>query len=87
MTMPLIHALTILHGEDRASLLDVIHRYDEGRLPELVALLERSGSIRYAELLVRNHLDRATEALDALPKSDAITVLRHVCDTMQFRRI
>lgn len=87
MTMPLIHALTLLHGEDRASLLDVIHRYDEGRLPELVALLERSGSIRYAELLVRNHLDRATEALDALPKSEATTVLRHVCDTMRFRRI
>ena len=63
MTLPLIHALTLSHGEDRATLAELLASFSEDRWDELMAILERSDSLHYVELLVGLHLERAANAL------------------------
>ncbi len=63
MTLPLIHALTLSHGADREELATILGAFEQDRWPRLMALLERSSSLEYAELLVDLHLERAAEAL------------------------
>ena len=63
MTLPLIHALTLSHGEDRATLAELLASFSEDRWDELMAILDRSDSLHYVELLVGLHLERAANAL------------------------
>ena len=75
MTLPIIYALTMLHGSDRSHLEDVLINYRDNRLQELVELLERAGSMEYSRILISNHVERALKHLDALPDSEAKTLL------------
>lgn len=63
MTLPLIHALTLSHGEDRTTLAELLASFSEDRWDEFMAILERSDSLHYVELLVGLHLERAANAL------------------------
>ena len=59
MTLPLIHALTLLHGERRRQLAEILNNFNDGMWDELMGLLETSDSITYAESLMLTHLERA----------------------------
>ena len=69
MTLPIIYALTMLHGTDREQLKDVLTNFGDDRLHELVELLEQAGSFEYAKLLVSNHVERALDHIERLPDS------------------
>jgi geranylgeranyl pyrophosphate synthase len=71
MTLPLIHALTLLHGDSRTRLSEVIVGFHDGLWDELVELLKEAGSLEYARTLVRNHIDRALHMLRQFPESEA----------------
>ena len=71
MTLPLIHALTLLHGDSRSRLSEVIVGFHDGLWDELIDLLTEAGSLEYARTLVRNHTDRALHLLRQFPESEA----------------
>ena len=70
MTLPLIHALTLSHGDERRRLAEVIENFHEGLWDELTGLLNSAGSLGYARTITMNHLGRAIDALLQFPKSD-----------------
>jgi len=78
MTLPIIYALTMLHGTDREHLKDVLTNFADDRLHELVELLERAESFEYAKLLVSNHVERALSHLETLPDSDEKELLKEI---------
>ena len=71
MTLPLIHSLTMSHGDSRRRLSEIIDNFDESMWGELTNLLNATGSLDYARTLVDNHLARALDALLQFPQSDA----------------
>jgi len=75
MTLPLIYALTMLHGEERRQLEDTLTNFSDFRLQELQALLEKAGSFDYARLLISNHVERAIDSLEGIPESNAKDLL------------
>ena len=85
MTLPLIHTLTLSHGDDRRRLAEVISNFHDGLWDELTNLLNRSGSIGYASTLVKNHLTRALEALFEFPESDERDVLEWLTNQVMER--
>ena len=78
MTLPIIYALTMLHGQERGHLEDVLTNFGDDRLEELVDLLERAGSFEYARILVSNHVERALGHLAPVPESEAKTLLEEI---------
>ena len=75
MTLPIIHALTTLHGNNRENLEDVLMDFSEDRWDELIELLEVSGSIGYVRSLIDSHIQRAVESLAILPNSGQIELM------------
>ncbi len=71
MTLPLIHSLTLLHGDKRRRLAEVIDNFEESLFGELCDLLNHSESLAYARTLANNHLSRALEILGDSPPSEA----------------
>jgi len=78
MTLPIIYALTMLHGTDRDQLRDVLTNFGDDRLQELVELLEQAGSFNYAKLLVSNHVERALDHIEMLPDSEEKGMLMQI---------
>lgn len=78
MTLPIIYALTMLHGADRDQLRDVLINFGGDRLHELVELLEQAGSFEYAKLLVSNHVERALDHIESLPDSEEKEMLTEI---------
>ena len=78
MTLPIIYALTMLHGADRDQLRDVLINFGDDRLHELVELLEQAGSFEYAKLLVSNHVERALDHIESLPDSEEKEMLTEI---------
>jgi len=78
MTLPIIYALTMLHGADRDQLRDVLTNFGDDRLQELVELLEQAGSFNYAKLLVSNHVERALDHIEMLPDSEEKEMLMQI---------
>jgi geranylgeranyl pyrophosphate synthase len=85
MTLPLIHALTLSHGKDRATLAKVLADFSEERWDELMAILERSDSLHYVELLVDLHLERAANALRAAGSGPAADLMVGMLDEIGSR--
>lgn len=85
MTLPLIHALTLSHGRHRERLSALIEHFTDEDFDELMALLNRSSSLEYAELLVRTHLERAQAALDEFPDSEAKSMMMHITNFVKER--
>ncbi len=78
MTLPLIHALTLLHGQERIRLAEIITNFDDSLFDELISLLRSAESLIYSEILIKNHLERALEYLDDFAECDAKQLLKHV---------
>ncbi len=78
MTLPIIYALTMLHGSDRDQLKDVLTNFGDDRLHELVELLKQAGSFEYAKLLVSNHVERALGHIEKLPDSEEKEMLTEI---------
>ena len=78
MTLPLIHALTLLHGEKRERLAELIVDFNDNSFDELIQLLDSSQSIQYAEILVKAHLERAMTEIESFPDCNAKQLLKHV---------
>jgi len=85
MTLPIIHALTILHGQQRVRFAEIINNFEDSLFEELISLLNFGESLKYTEILVENHLERAIENLDYFPDSDAKQLLKHLVDIVQNR--
>jgi len=87
MTLPLIHALTTLHGAEREHLADVLSNFSDDRWNELHSLLEISDSMEYVKQLIQNHVDRALKILDTLPATPARELMSEVALVSKKRRI
>ena len=85
MTLPIIHALTILHGKQRIRFAEIIHNFEDSLFDELINLLNFGDSLTYTEILVENHLERAIENLDYFPDSEAKQLLKHLVNIVQNR--
>ena len=85
MTLPLIHSLTLLHGERRRQLAEILNNFNDGMWDELMGLLETSDSITYAESLMLTHLERAIQELDHFPPSMAKSLLLQVAENVHQR--
>jgi geranylgeranyl pyrophosphate synthase len=78
MTLPLIHGLTLLHGEPRRRLAEVIENFHSDLWGELIDLLEQAGSLDYARQLGHNHITRAVECLQIFGDSEIGTMLQEL---------
>ncbi len=85
MTLPIIHALTILHGEQRARLAEIINNFEDPLFDELISLLNFGNSLNYTEILIETHLERSKKNLEFFPDSDAKELLKHLVDLIQNR--
>tara|TARA_B100001750_G_scaffold214177_1_gene197172 strand:+ start:33 stop:1013 length:981 start_codon:yes stop_codon:yes gene_type:complete len=75
MTLPIIHALTLLHGDARRNLANVLAEFRDDRWGELRDLLEQGDSFGYCRMLIHNHLERALNHLYKFPQSEVRDVL------------
>jgi octaprenyl-diphosphate synthase len=80
MTLPLIHALTILHGPKRQRLVEIILGFSDSMFDELIELLTWADSISYTEILIKTHIERARSALDLFEESQAKHALQAITD-------
>ena len=87
MTLPLIHALTLLHGKSRTRLAETIVDFHDELWDELIELLAEAGSLDYARTLVRNHLDRALQLLSQFPQSEARDCLENLTQIVMDRHL
>ena len=86
MTLPLIHALTMLHGVEREQLADVLQNFSDDRWEELTQLLEGAGSFDYVTQLIENHTERAMDALETLPSTEARDMMFELVRISESRR-
>lgn len=75
MTLPLIHGLTMLHGDARQRLSEVINAFNDSLWEELIDLLNQAGSIEYSKALVRTHMERGLEELTNFADCEAKQLL------------
>jgi octaprenyl-diphosphate synthase len=68
-TLPLIHALRTLTGEDRATLRSAVESPIDADMAQVVALIDRSGGIEYTIDLAQSEAQHAREMLKVLPES------------------
>jgi len=85
MTLPLIHALTLLHGEQRIRLAEIIRCFDDSLFDELISLLESAESLKYSVILINNHLERAINHLEIFKDCEAKQLLKHVVTMVRNR--
>ena len=86
MTLPIIHALTMLHGVEREQLSDILKNFSDDRWSELVSLLSSAGSFEYSEQLIENHVNRALVQLESLPQSIARDLMSEVAKRSRSRK-
>jgi geranylgeranyl pyrophosphate synthase len=86
MTLPIIHALTMLHGTEREQLADVLQNFSDERWEELTQLLEGAGSFDYVTQLIENHVERALYELELLPRTEARDLMADLVRISQSRR-
>ena len=87
MTLPIIHALTMLHGVEREQFADVLQNFGDDRWEELVELLASAGSFDYANQLIENHVDRALQHLEKLGSNSATKLMAEVAKRSRTRKI
>ena len=86
MTLPLIHALTMLHGVEREQLADVLQNFSNERWEELTELLNAAESFDYVTQLIENHVERAMDALESIPRTEARDLMVDLVRISQSRR-
>jgi len=87
MTLPLIHALTLLHGSSRERLAEIIANFSDNLWSELIDLLNEAGSIEYVRTLTQTHLERGLQELQIFPKSDLRTIIESLAKSVIDRHI
>ena len=87
MTLPLIHALTLSHGKDRARLAQIIADFDDSLFDELMALLNKSDSLHYAETLASVYLERALSELDRFEDCEAKELMHRITNYVMARHL
>ena len=86
MTLPIIHALTMLHGAEREQLADVLQNFSDERGEELIELLDAAESLYYVKQLIENHVERAMNALKTLPRTEARDMMSELGRISESRR-
>ncbi len=86
MTLPIIHALTMLHGSDYEHFADVLKNFGDERWGEFTELIEKAGSFHYVRQLIENHIERALAALEILPESRSRTLMAELTKMSERRR-
>ena len=75
-TLPLIHAMAHADATTRARLRQIVEHGDATAMPEVLAAIERAGSLDYSRARARTYAAAAEAALDGLPGNDAVAALR-----------
>lgn len=86
MTLPIIHALTMLHGSEYEHFTDVLTNFSDERWGEFTELMHKAGSLHYVRQLIENHIERALNALEELPESRARTLMAELTKMSERRR-
>lgn len=68
-TLPLINAIERSTGSDKEILVSAITNASRDNLDEVLAIIEKTGSLAYTARLAREQADLAEQALDVLPDS------------------
>lgn len=71
LTLPLIHSLGSASTIDREVLVEGLRRGDASALPQVLVILQRTGSILYAQEAALRESQLALELLEALPAGPA----------------
>jgi len=77
-TLPLIHAMRTGTGEEKALIREAITGKSAQRLKEVVAAVQRCGSLDYTRSRARHYHDLAMQQLEQLPASNSRTALERV---------
>ena len=86
MTLPIIHALTILHGNQRARFAEILHNFEDSLFDEFISLLNFGESLTYTEILIQKSSRKGyAESKDFFPDCDAKQLLKHLVDMVQNR--
>ena len=87
MTLPLIHALTMLHGESRNRIAEILADFNDSHWDELLLLLEEAGSLEYTMNLIETQLMTALDHLRSLPESPARRLMEGLAEISIGRRV
>jgi len=74
-TLPLINAIERSTGDDKALLVDAITNASRKNLSDVLAIIEKTGSLAYTARVAREQATLAQAALTVLPESDYKTAL------------
>ena len=75
-TLPLIHAIAHADATTQERLRSIVETGDTGAMPEVLAAIERSGSIAYSQARASDFAQAALRALDVLPDNEHVAALR-----------
>ena len=75
-TLPLIHAMAQADAPTRARLRDIVETGDASAMPDVLAAIDRAGSIAYSRDRAAAYATAAEDALAALPDSPWLDALR-----------
>jgi octaprenyl-diphosphate synthase len=78
-TLPLLHAMARGTPEESALIRHAIEQGEVERLPEIVAIVRRTGAIDATRAFARREADVAREKLSLLPDSEARKALLELC--------
>ncbi len=72
MTLPLIHALSQAEKSEKRKIINIIknHNTEPAKVDEVIAWVNASDGIRYAEEKMYEYRDKALDALSEFPESD-----------------
>lgn len=87
MTLPLIHSLTLSHGQKRERLAHLIEHFEDKFFNEFIDLLNASDSLNYTEILIQNHIERARQALLSMPQNNATHLMLWLTEFMRHREV
>jgi len=86
-TLPVLHAIEHLEGEDHAKFLQYIQNFHERHIEETLSLIERSGGFKRVEEEVMMRLDTAGSMLVQIaPASESRDQLTHLLLELAVRR-
>jgi octaprenyl-diphosphate synthase len=85
-TLPVIRLLSQLDAHERAEVLDILARRDDGCLTALRPYLDRSDAIAYCRQKAMAFICRAADELDLLPPSPAADSLRGLAEFVVTRQ-
>ena len=75
-TLPLIHAMAQADAPTRARLRDIVETGEASAMPDVLAAIDRAGSIAYSRDRAAAYATAAEDALAPLPDSPWLDALR-----------